>query len=145
MAKFNVVGLEEVEKKMLRREKAAAEAVPEMLKAGAAVLVKAQSDMVKSMFRSKRSKGTLADSIKATPIISSSAGASIDVYPHGDQPHGTPAEKKKGRVSNAQVGFILEYGRSNMPACPWMSTANEMFAGDVHAAMRKAWEEKQNG
>ena len=36
MAKFNVVGLDDIQERMLRREKATEEAVPEMLKAGGA-------------------------------------------------------------------------------------------------------------
>ncbi len=43
MAKFNVVGLDDVQEAMLRRDKATMEAVPEMLKAGGEVIKNAFS------------------------------------------------------------------------------------------------------
>ena len=42
MAKFNVVGLDDVQEAMLRQDAIVEEAVPEMLKAGGAVMQKAQ-------------------------------------------------------------------------------------------------------
>ena len=135
MAKFNVVGFEEVEKKLLQRAKAAEEAVPEMLKAGAAVLVKAQQDEIERMeivdFRDMK------NSVKATKIKGNEAERYIEVYPHG--------KDRKG-ISNATKGFIAQYGRLNdLPARPWMTSANKKCADEVHAAMLKVWEEKQNG
>lgn len=134
MAKFNVVGLEEVEKKLLQRAKATEEAVPEMLKAGAAVLVKAQQDEIESMeivdFRDMK------NSVKATKIKGNDTERYIEVYPHG--------KDRKG-VSNATKGFIAQYGKSNEPARPWMTVANEKCANEVRAAMLEVWEEKQNG
>ena len=52
MAKFNVVGLDDIQERMLRREKATEEAVPEMLKAGGAVMQEAQKQEILSTFRS---------------------------------------------------------------------------------------------
>ena len=142
MAKFNIVGFGDVEKQLLRREQAAAEAAPEMLKAGAKVLIKAQRDSINRM---ARDKGTLANSITATSVRSGEAGSYVDVYPKGNQPHGTPRRGKKGHVSNAQVGFMLEYGSSTMTPVPWMTEANERSHETVHKAMREVWEEKQGG
>ena len=42
MARFNVVGLDDLQEQMLQRAKIAEEAVPEMLKAGGAVMQEAQ-------------------------------------------------------------------------------------------------------
>ena len=44
MAQIKLSGLEEIEKQLQRREKAAEEAVPEMLEAGAAVLVESERE-----------------------------------------------------------------------------------------------------
>jgi hypothetical protein len=139
MATLKVEGFEEAEKMLLRKEAAAVEAVPEMLAAGAEILVKAQRESINRM---ARGQGTLAASIGATPIRSSGAGSYIDVYPQGDQPHGTPRRGKKGSVSNAQVGFLLEYGSRQLPARPWMTAANEESAEAANEAMRKVWEAK---
>ena len=159
VASFTVTGFDEVERALLRREKTTVDAVSAMLDAGAAVLVKAQAAEITSTARAGWSIGTLAASIKAAPKVQNDTRSYIEVYPHGDQPHGTPGTgtrrsgKQKGHkysrggsknVSNAQVGFIREYGTSSIPASPWMSTANEKCSPEVHEAMRKVWEEKQN-
>lgn len=48
MAKFNVVGLDDVQEAMLRQDAIVEEAVPEMLKAGGAVMQKAQQEEIKT-------------------------------------------------------------------------------------------------
>ena len=48
------------------------------------------------------------------------------------------------KVSNAEKGFVLNYGRSNMPARPWFTAANEKAADEATAEMHRVWEEKQN-
>ena len=60
MAKFNVVGLDDLEERMLQQAQIAEEAVPEMLKAGGAVMQEAQKAEIRKMFRSRRSTGDLA-------------------------------------------------------------------------------------
>lgn len=138
MAKFTTVGFDDVEAALLRREAAALEAVPEMLEAGAAVLIKAQQDEIEAMqivdFRDMK------NSIKATKIKGSDAERYVEVYPQG--------EDRKG-VSNAEKAFIAQngrmYGKTKKEARPWFSSANEKCASSVHEAMRKVWEAKQNG
>lgn len=136
MAKFNVTGLDDVERALLRREAAAVEAVPRMLNAGADVLVRGQQEQAETMFRGDRSTGDLAKSIKKGKVSGSDTEKTIDVWPQGKDRHG---------VSNATKGFVQQYGRTNMAARPWMTTANEKCAGEVHEAMRGEWEAVQNG
>ena len=121
MAKFNVVGLDDVQEAMLRQDAIVEEAVPEMLKAGGAVMQKAQQEEIKTRFNSRRSTGALLASIKVSAV------KEID-----------------GGKRNAEKGFVLNYGRSNMPARPWFTAANEKAADDVVSEMRRVWEEKQN-
>jgi HK97 gp10 family phage protein len=145
MANFNTVGLEEVEKLFLKQSAIATKAVPLMLKAGAAVLVEAQRAEVDVLVREAkirkdasqtRSYGDLQKSIKATQPKSSSVEAYIEVYPQGKDRDGT---------DNAEKGFVLEFGRTNMPAYPWMATANEKSHDKVHANMLEVWEGLNNG
>lgn len=136
MAKFNVAGLDDVEKAFLRRDAAAVEAVPRMLNAGADVLVNGQRAQAEAMFRGDRSTGDLAQSIAKGKVSGDDTEKKIDVWPQGTDRHG---------VSNATKGFVQQYGRSNMAARPWMTTANEKYADDVHKAMREEWEAAQNG
>lgn len=136
MAKFNVVGLDDVQEQMLKREKITGEAVPEMLKAGGAVMKEAQKSEILSTFRSDRSTGDLAASIIVSDVKDTGSGKMVEVYPDGKDRHG---------VRNATKGFVLQYGRKNMPARPWFTAANTKAADAVNDEMRRVWEEKQNG
>lgn len=135
MAKFNVVGLDDIQERMLRREKATEEAVPEMLKAGGAVMQEAQKQEILSTFRSDRSTGDLAASIVVSKVKEKDGGKMVEVYPDGKDRHG---------VRNATKGFVLQYGRKNMPARPWFTAANTKAADAVNDEMRRVWEAKQN-
>lgn len=122
MAKFNVVGLDDVQEAMLRQDAIVEEAVPEMLKAGGAVMQKAQQEEIKTRFNSRRSTGALLASIKVSAVKEIDGGKRVEIYPNGEDKHG---------VRNAEKGFVLNYGRSNMPARPWFTAANEKAADDV--------------
>lgn len=140
MAQFNTVGLEAAQKEFLLMTERATKVVPLALEAGADVLVKAQKEEAQKLNISGRSKGALVRSIKADKVKGNTISKYTEIYPHGvDRSH-----TKKG-VRNAEKGFVLEYGRSNMPARPWMSTANERSASKVMDAMAKVWEETTNG
>ena len=122
MAKFNVVGLDDVQEAMLRQDAIVEEAVPEMLKAGGAVMQKAQQEEIKTRFNSRRSTGALLASIKVSAVKEIDGGKRVEIYPNGKDKHG---------VRNAEKGFVLNYGRSNMPARPWFTAANEKAADDA--------------
>ena len=83
MARFNVVGLDDLQEQMLQRAKIAEEAVPEMLKAGGAVMQEAQRAEIRTMFRSRRSTGDLAASIVVSKIKERDSGKMVEVYPDG--------------------------------------------------------------
>lgn len=134
MAKFKTTGLEDVERAFLMRAAGASASVDKMLKAGADVLVKAQQNEVKATFASDRATGALAASIQASRVKGNDSERYVEVAPTGTDAHG---------VSNATKGFVLQYGRSNMPARPWMSAANEKAGDAVNLAMREAWEAEQ--
>lgn len=105
MAQIKLSGLEEIEKQLQRREKAAEEAVPEMLKAGAAVLVESEREEMERL--ELVDYGDMRDSVKATKVKESRGGKSIEVYPQG--------KDRKG-VSNATKAFVAQYGKSGMSA-----------------------------
>ena len=68
MARFEVSGIEAAQEAFLRRSERAAKAVPKMLKAGGAVLVKAEQEEIRRTFTSNRVTGDLANSIKCTAV-----------------------------------------------------------------------------
>ena len=134
MAKFNVAGLDDVQEAMLRQDAIVEEAVPEMLKAGGAVMQKAQQEEIKTRFNSRRSAGALLASIKVSAVKEIDGGKRVEIYPNGKDKHG---------VRNAEKGFVLNYGRSNMPARPWFTRSHQKATPEVQAAMRQAWEDEQ--
>jgi len=97
MARFNVVGLDDLQEQMLQRAKIAEEAVPEMLKAGGAVMQEAQRAEIRTMFRSRRSTGDLAASIVFPKIKERDNGKMVEVYPDGKDRHGGTERDKRLR------------------------------------------------
>lgn len=148
MAQFNVVGIDGIISEMNRRTEKAVKKIPKMLEAGAAVLVEAQKAEIDIMIEQglaregenksevSRSLGDLKKSIKATKIKTDKGFEYVDVYPHGKDSKG---------VRNADKGFTLEFGRSNMDGYNWMETANQKSAAAVSEAMRKVWEDDSDG
>ena len=136
MAKFTVAGLDDVQEAMLRRDKATMEAVPEMLKAGGEVIKSAFQEETAKLNSTGRGTGALTASIKVSAVKEREGGKFVEIAPTGTDRHG---------VRNAEKGFVLNYGRSNMPARPWFTAANARAADEATAEMRRVWEEKQNG
>lgn len=143
MAEFNTVGLEDVMQAFERREQTAVEAVPEMLKAGAEVLVQAQKEEAKAMGLDKT--GGFINSIKATPVKKKGAETYIEVYPQGRASHGNDAKGDKSNVRYATIGYVAEYGTNSQEARPYQTAANEKAAEKVGEAEREVWERMTNG
>lgn len=135
MANFTVVGLEAIERQLLLQPERVDKIIPDMLNAGADVIVEAQQEEIERM--GLVDTGDMLKSIKKTPVKKSRDGGRYIVI--------APQGKDRKGVSNATKGFVAQYGRSNMPARPWMTVANEKAAPAASAAMRKVWEEKNNG
>lgn len=104
MAKFNVVGLDDVQEAMLRQDAIVEEAVPEMLKAGGAVMQKAQQEEIKTRFNSRRSTGALLASIKVSAVKEIDGGKRVEIYPNGKDKHGVRnAEKASSLITGVQI------------------------------------------
>lgn len=143
MGEFTTVGLEEVAEKFLHMEEAATKAVPLMLEAGAAVLVKAQQDEAAAM-RIKETAGFI-QSIKATPVKGDDVERYVEVYPQGKAKHGNDRKGDKSNVRYATIGFIAQYGTSKIPARPYMTAANEKAHEKANNAMYEVWQGVNNG
>lgn len=135
MAKFGITGLDDIQEALLRRGQATIDAVPEMLKAGGEVIKKSLQEETSKLNSTGRSTGALTASIKVSTVKERNGEQYIEIAPTGKDRHG---------VRNAEKGFVLNYGRSNMPARPWFTAANEKAADEATAEMRRVWEEKQN-
>lgn len=136
MAKFEVSGIDDVLNKITSYDTAVSSTIPKMLKAGADVLVKQQQAEIRNTFNSDRSTGDLAASIKASSVKGGDDEKYIEVSPQGTNSKGE---------RNATVGFVQQYGRSNMAARPWMTAANAKAANAVSKAMLDEWEAGRGG
>lgn len=134
MAKFTVSGLDDVQEAMLRREQSTVEAVPAMLKAGGEVIRRAFQEETIKLNSTGRGTGALAASMKVSAVKERNGEKFVEIAPTGTDKHG---------VRNAEKGFVLNYGRSNMPARPWFTSANEKAADEATAEMRRVWEDRQ--
>ena len=71
--------------------------------------------------------GGLAGHIKVGKVQRDAInGVNCEVYPDGRDPHGE---------RYATIGSVLEYGRSNMPAQPWLRPTAESAGAAVSEAM----------
>ena len=143
MGEFITKGLEDVIEAFSRREQAAVEAVPKMLKAGAEVLAEEQKAEAQAM--GLDDTGGFINSIKATTVKSNGTEKYIDIYPQGRAKHGNDRKGDKSNVRYATIGFVAEYGTSSQQARPYMTTANEKARDKVVEAQREVWERASNG
>ena len=70
-------------RKRFAPERAGDEGRSEDVKAGGAVLVKAEQEEIRRTFTSNRVTGDLANSIKCTAVKKRGSGQCVEVYPHG--------------------------------------------------------------
>ena len=132
MTDFCTSELDAVIKKIRAYRQAVETAIPEMLTAGAEVLVQTQKEEMESMgIRQMKNSGDTIDSIKAYKLKKDKEGNSyIDVYPKG---------KNRRGERNAEVAFKLEYGTSKSPAYPWMRMANVKSLDELKAKEIEIW------
>lgn len=145
--KVDFEGLEEIERMLLKNAEAAEKHAEPILKAGAKVLVSAQKAALSRLSKGDRSDGELISSIAAGRVKKSKSGSGIhtDVFPHGHQSHTSEMNSKGKLVRNANVGFMVEHGTSNMPARPWISEAEHSAADAANEAMAEEWKKVSYG
>lgn len=121
MASFNVQGIDELVEALEMEAERVDRNGPDAAMAGARVAIEAMEQTVPVR------TGGLKGHIKAKgPMYNSVDGHHADVFPTGKDKHGERYET---------IGFVQEYGRSNMPAQPWMRPAVENKADAIGAAV----------
>lgn len=111
MASFNVVGMDELMADMELEAERIERNGPAAAMAGAEAAIEAMRKTVPER------TGGLKSHIKYKgPWHDAVDGHFTDVFPTGKDEHGERYET---------IGFVNEYGRSNMPANPWMRKAIE--------------------
>lgn len=135
MADFKTLGLADIQADLRELENLTDEDIYRILEAGAAVVVAAQREELESL--SLIGTGQLRDSIAPER----KNGKSVLIYPQDDrrdERRGLRKRKRKRRgvKTNAEVGYVLEYGGPGRRAYGWMSKANEKSEGDAAEAMQ---------
>lgn len=131
MAKLKVTGIDELAKQLNNEMRRLERNGESAVLAGAAIAREAmqKSAPIRAEAANSGHKGHLKDHIKIGKVSRAFGGEfSVDVYPDG---------KRDDGQRYAEVGFVLEYGRSNMPARPWMRPTMELKNEDIINAMRE--------
>lgn len=143
MAKFSFNGMDELSASFEDMIQLSDEERMSVIMPGAEVVVEHQRGKIRSLF--KQRSGALADSITIRQK-SDDDGAYANIFLQGKHP-GSSTGKRRGKRrsngkysgTNAEVGYILEYGSPRIAATHWMETANEDAAADVASAQQEAW------
>lgn len=123
MATFDVTGLDDMMDALQLEAERVERNGPDAAMAGARTAVQAMQGTVPV------DTGGLMKHIKAKgPFFNTTDGHHADVFPTGKNERGERYET---------IGFVLEYGRSNMPARPWMRNAVEKNSDKIGEAIEK--------
>ena len=104
VARVNTFGMTNAMKELYKESHMTREKVQKALEKGAEIMaeqVKASAEM-----HGLRDSGHMIKSIAPGPVVMHSDSASVDIWPQGTR------ETRRGRKTNAVVGFVQHYGRS---------------------------------
>lgn len=145
MAKFTFNGMDELSASFEELSQLSDEDKMSVIMPAAKLLVERQRQMIERLFRKRT--GDLANSLTIQQK-SDEDGAYAHIYLKGKH-RGSSTGKRKGKRrsngrysgTNAEVGYILEYGSPRITARHWMENANEEAEDDVVAAEQEAWDD----
>ena len=145
MGKFNFNGMDEISASFEKLANISDEDKMSVIMPAAKLLVERQRDKIKELFQQRT--GDLAKAL-AIQEKSDGDGAYAHIYLKGKH-RGSSTGKRRGKRrsngkysgTNAEVGYVLEYGSPRIAARHWMENANEEAEDDVVAAQQAAWDE----
>lgn len=145
MAKFSFNGMDELSASFEQLSQLSDEDKMSVIMPAAKLLVERQRQMIERLFRKRT--GDLANSLTIQQK-SDDDGAYAHIYLKGKH-RGSSTGKRRGKRrsngrysgTNAEVGYILEYGSPRIAARHWMENANEEAEDDVVAAEQAAWDD----
>ena len=143
MAKFSFNGMDELSASFEDMLRLSDEERMSVIMPGAEVAAERQRGKIRELFN--QHTGALADSITIRQM-SYDDGAYANIFLEGKHP-GSSTGKRKGKRrsngkysgTNAEVGYVLEYGTPRITATHWMENANEEAASEVTTAQQEAW------
>ena len=146
MAKFSFNGANDIAASFEQMSKLTDEDKLSIIMPAAQLLLQRQKEKLEQLFTQRT--GDLARALTIQEKTDDD-GVYANIYLKGKhRGSGTGKRKRKdGRSngkysgSNAEVGYILEYGSPRIAPKHWMETANEESEADVIAAEQEAWDQ----
>ena len=145
MASFSFNGMDELSAGFEQLSKLSDADKMTVIMPAAKLLVERQREMIQRLFRQRT--GDLANSLSIQEK-SDEDGAYAHIYLKGKH-RGSSTGKRKGKRrsngrysgTNAEVGYILEYGSPRIAARHWMENANEEASDEVISVQQAAWDD----
>lgn len=146
MAKFSFNGMDEISASFEQLANLTDEDRMSVIMPAAKLLLERQREKILSLFA--QHTGDLANSLTIQEK-NDGDGAFAYIFLKGKhRGSGTGKRKRKdgrsnGKYSgtNAEVGYILEYGSPRIAATHWLENANEEAEDEVIAAQQEAWDD----
>lgn len=145
MANFSFNGMDEISASLEQLASLTDEDKLSVIMPAATLLLERQKQKIEALFTQRT--GDLANSLTIEKK-SDEDGAYAHITLKGKHKNSSTGKRKGKRRSNgnysgtnAEVGYILEYGSPRIAARHWMETANEEAEEEVVAAQQAAWDE----
>lgn len=144
MANFQFNGMDDIIDRLEQLANLTDEDRMAVIMPAAQLLVERQREKIKQLFHQRT--GDLADSITIQQK-NDADGAYAHIYLKGKH-RGSSTGKRKGKRrsngkysgSNAEIGYILEYGSPRISASHWMEIANEEAEEAIASVEQDAWD-----
>ena len=145
MAKFTCNGMDEISASFEQLANITDEDKMAVIMPAAKLLLERQKQKIQSLFN--QVTGALTDSL-AIQVKNDDDGPYARIYLKGKHPRNRTGERQHEKDSgkeysgtNAEVGYVLEYGSPRIPATHWMENANEEASDEVASVQQTAWDD----
>ncbi len=145
---MHIDGLDRVEASFIALQQLSDDEIWAMIEPAAELLKTRMQEAISRLFRQR--SGSLASSIEVRRKVSKGGAVYGLVGPNDKQHPKATQGKRKSRGpkggggsyagTNAEVGWILEYGSSRIPGRHWMETACTEADEEIHAMLEAAFD-----
>lgn len=148
MINYHVDGLDRLSVSFIALEQLSEDQIWDIIAPAAEKLKAAMQGVIRRMFNQR--SGSLHDSIEAQRRISKGGAVFALVGPNQAKHPKATQGKRKPRAqgggghfagTNAEVGWILEYGSVRIPARHWMETACTETEEELYQTLEAGWDE----
>ena len=146
MAKFEINGMDEISASFEQLANITAEDKMSVIMPAAKLLLQRQKEKIEAIFIQRT--GDLAKSLTIKEKMDGDSPTAVIYLKGKHKGSGTGKRKRKdgrsnGKYSgtNAEVGYILNYGSPRIAATHWLDNANDEAEEEVMETMQAAWDD----